>query len=168
MFLLHEYISHNSQPKNLRIYITKELKEKFNLVPFKQEKIAIKVFGSTESKVQNIDVVKFVVIGARKNVYVEALVIPTICSNLYNQYSNSAISNNYPHLKNLKLAQESNETCVKVNILFGLDYLMAGSIIRGKPNEPIALESTLGWIISGHYSFINSTNVYNINSHFLF
>ena len=85
-------------------YITKELKEKLDLIPFKQEKIAIKVFGSTESKVQNIDVVKFIVIGARRNVYVEALVIPTICSNLYNQYSNRAISNNRSHLKNLKLA----------------------------------------------------------------
>ena len=67
-----------------RIYITKELKQKLNLAPFKQEKIAIKVFGSTESKVQNIDVVKFILIGARKNVYVEALVIPSICSNLCN------------------------------------------------------------------------------------
>ena len=56
-------------------YITKKLKKKLNLIPFKQEKIAIKVFDSTESKVQNIDVVKFIVMGARKNVYVEALVI---------------------------------------------------------------------------------------------
>ena len=92
-----------------RTYITKELKKKLNLLPFKHEKITIKVFGSTKSKVQNIEVVKFIVIGTRKNVYVEALVIPTICSNLCNQYSNSAISNNYPHLKNLKLAQESND-----------------------------------------------------------
>ena len=70
-----------------------------NLVPFKQEKITIKVFGSTEMKVQNIDVVKFIVIGASKNDYVETLVIPTTCSNLHNQYSNSATSNNYSHLK---------------------------------------------------------------------
>ena len=110
-------------------------------------------------------------IGARKNVYVEALVIPTICSNLYNQYTNRAISNNYSHLKNLKLAQESNQTCVKIDILIGLDYyynFMTGNIIKGKSNEPIALESTLGWIISGPYSSISSTDVYNINSHFLF
>ena len=154
-----------------RTYITKELKEKLNLVPVRQEKIAIKVFGSTESKIQNIDVVKFIVTGTKKNVYVEALVIPTICSNLYNQNSNSVISSNYPHLKNLKLAQKSNETCLKIDILVGLDYyynFIFGNVIRGKPNEPIALESTLGWIISGPYSFNNSTNVYNVDSHFLF
>ena len=61
-----------------------------------------------------VDVVKFIVYGVRKNVYVEALVILTICYNLYNQYSNSTISNNYSQLKNLKLAQESNETFVKI------------------------------------------------------
>ena len=45
---------------------------KLNLVPFKQEKIAVNVFGRTEeSKVQNIDV-KFIVISGRKNVCVGA------------------------------------------------------------------------------------------------
>ena len=66
-------------------YITRELNGKLNPIPFKQEKIAIKAFGGTESKVQNIDAVKFILKSARKNVYVKMLVIPTICSNLYNQ-----------------------------------------------------------------------------------
>ena len=102
--------------------------------------------------------------------YIEALVISTICSNVYNQYNKSAISKNYPHLKNWKLAQESKETCVKVSILIGLDYhynFMTGNWIKGNPNELIAVELTLGWIVSGPHSSINSTNVYNINSHFL-
>ena len=93
------------------------------------------------------------------------------CSSLYNQYSNSAISNNYLRWKTLKLAQQPNETCVKADILIGLDYyynFMIRNIIRGKPNEPTALKSILGWIIRGPYSFDNSPNVYNINSHFLF
>ena len=41
-----------------RTYITKELEEKLNLVPFRQEKTAAKIFGSIVSKVQNIDIVK--------------------------------------------------------------------------------------------------------------
>ena len=88
---------------------------------------------------------------------------------MYNQYSNSAISDNYTHLKNLKLVQESNKTFVKVNILIRLYYyynFVIGNIIRGKPNKPIALESTLGWIISRLYSFINSTNARYISGHF--
>lgn len=66
-------------------YVTKELKEKSNLVLFKQEKITTENFGSAESKVLNTGVVNFIVISASKNVYVEVLVIPAICSNLYNQ-----------------------------------------------------------------------------------
>ena len=102
--------------------------------------------------------------------FVETLVIATIFSNLYNQYSNSAISDNYTRLKNLKLVQELNKTLVKVNILIGLYYyyyhFVIGNIIRGKSNEPIALESSLGWIISRLYSFINSTNNCNISGQF--
>ena len=45
---------------------------------------------------------------------------------------------------------------------------MFGNLIRWKPNESISLELSLGWIISRTYSFINSTDVYSINSHFLF
>ena len=72
-----------------RTYITKELIEKLNVLPYKQEKITIWVFGSAESKIQNINIVNFILIGERNNVYVKALVIPTICSIFYNQYSNS-------------------------------------------------------------------------------
>ena len=73
-------------------------------------------------------------------------------------------------MKNLKLAQESDEACVKVDILIKLDYyfnIIIGNIIRGKPNEPITLKSTIGWNISRPYSFTNITSVYDINSHFL-
>ena len=129
-------------------YITKEL----NLAPFKQEKITVKVFGSTESKVQNIGVVKFIVIGARKNVYVEALIVPTICSNL--------------------IVTVQFQTVIFIwkisNFLKNQCNITIEDIIKGKPSEPIALESTLEWIISGPYSFTNSTNVCNNNSHFLF
>ena len=41
---------------------------------------------------------------------------------------------------------------------------MTGNMIRGKPNEPIALEWAFGWIISDFYSSISSTNVYIISN----
>ena len=43
---------------------------------------------------------------------------------------------------------------------------ICGTVIREKPNDPIALESSLGWIINGLYSIDNKTNVYNVDSHF--
>ena len=49
-----------------RTYITKELKEKLNLVSLKQKKIAVKVSGSTKSKVENTEVAKFIDRGKKK------------------------------------------------------------------------------------------------------
>ena len=114
---------------------------------------------------------KFKVKGINKNIFVEALVIPTICSTLTNQGSNSVLLSEYPHLRNVRLAQNSMESLLNTDVLIGLDNyynFIYGTVIRGKYNYPIALESTLGWIISGPYSIDNETNVYNVDSHFLF
>ena len=114
---------------------------------------------------------KFKVKGINKTIFVEALVVPTICSTLTNQGSNSVLLSKYPHLRNLHLAQNSMESSVNIDVLIGLyNYynFIYGTVIRGKYNDPIASESTLGWIISGPYSIDNETNVYNVDSHFLF
>ena len=49
--------------------------------------------------------------------------------------------------------------------LFNIDNVNRTS---RKSNDPIVLESTLGWIISGPYSMDSERNVYNVDSHFLF
>ena len=79
---------------------------------------------------------KFKVKGINKNIFVEALVIPTICSTLTNQGSNSS-------LRNLSLAQNSMESSLNIDVLLGLDNcynFIYGTIIRGKYNDPIALQ----------------------------
>ena len=154
-----------------RTYITKSLKDKLNLLPMRHERISIKVFGTTNSKIQEIEIVKFKVKGINKSIFVEALVIPTICSTLANQGSNSVLLSKYPHLRNLRLAQNSMESSLNIDVLIGPDNyynFIYGTIIRGKYNVPIALESTLGRFISGPYSINNEANVYNVESHFLF
>ena len=114
---------------------------------------------------------KFEVKGMNKNIFVEALVIPTICSTLTNQGSNSSLLSEYWHLRNLSLAQNSMESSLNIDVLLGLDNcynFIYGTIIRGKYNDPIALEQTLGPIISASCSIDNETNAYNVDSHFLF
>ena len=109
--------------------------------------------------------------GMNKNTFVEALVIPTICSTLTNQCSNSSLLSKYWHLRNLSLAQNSMESSLNINVLIGLDNyynFVHGTIIRGKYNDPIALESILGPLISGSCSIDNEGNVYNVDSHSLF
>ena len=137
----------------------------------RHERISIKVFGTTDSKIQEIEIVKFKVKGINKSIFVEALVIPTICSTLANQGSNSDLLSKYPHLRNLRLAKNSMESSLNIDVLIGPDNyynFIYGTIIRGKYNVPIALESTLEWFISGPYSINNEANVYNVDSHFLF
>ena len=49
-------------------------------------------------------------------------------------------SRNYPHLKNIKLADPFNDDRKKIDILMGLDSyfkLMTGDIRRGNENEPV-------------------------------
>ena len=112
---------------------------------------------------------KFKVKDINKNIFVEALVIPTICSTLTNQGSDSVLLSKYLHLRNLRLAQNSMESSLNIDVLMGLDNyynFIYGTVIRGKYNDSIALDSILGWIISGPYSIDNETNVYNVDSHF--
>ena len=58
-------------------------------------------------------------------------------------------------MKNLKLASSSNADTKNTNILIGLDcfYLFVTSdVVRGEPNEPIALKSIFGWILCGNFA----------------
>ena len=135
------------------------MKDKLNLLLIRHERISIKDFGTTDSKTEEIEIVKFKVNDINKNIFVEALVIPTIFSTLINQVSNSVLLSKYLHLTNLPLAQNSVES------LFNIDNVNRTS---RKSNDPIVLESTLGWIISGPYSMDSERNVYNVESHFLF
>ena len=83
-----------------------------------------------------------------------------ICDPLTNQ-DVKAVSTNYNHLKNLKLADSSNTDTRSINILIGLDYhylFVTGDIILGEPNEPIALNSVLGWILCRTFVETTQTN----------
>ena len=83
-----------------------------------------------------------------------------ICDPLTNQ-DVKAVSTSYNHLKNLKLADSSNTDTRSINILIGLDYhylFVTGDIILGEPNEPIALNSVLGWILCRTFVETTQTN----------
>ena len=124
-----------------RTYITKSLKDKLNFLPLRHERISAKVFRITDSKIQEIEIVKFKVKGINKNIFEEALMVPIICSTLTNQGSNSVLLSKYPHLRNLHLAKNSIESSVNIDVLIGLyNYynFIYGTVIRGKYNDPIA------------------------------
>lgn len=58
----------------------------------------------------------------------------------------------YPHLKDLNFTETFPRAEVQVDVLIGVQYynaLLTGEIRRGKPDEPIAIGTKLGYILTG-------------------
>ena len=143
--------------RSQRSYISEKLRNELSLPPLRRKRLFIKTFGNTNSKCKSVDIVPLNVITSNKTITIEAICTPDICDPLTNQ-NVKAVSTNYNHLKNLKLADSSNTDTKSVNILIGLDYyylFVTGDIIRGEPNEPIVLNSIFGWILCG--TFVETT-----------
>ena len=65
----------------------------------------------------------------------------------------------YSHLQCLNLADKSADGSKTFEVLVGLDYyfeFITGKIVKSKFGEPVALESSFGYILSGQYK--NSFN----------
>eukprot|EP00795_Rhopilema_esculentum_P003749 gene3749-15025_t len=93
--------------------------------------------------------------------YVTAYVVPTVCAPLKNQVIDLAASV-YPHLNGLSLADypANNEDELSIQILIGSDFywnFMTGGVVRSQSGGPIALESVLGWILSGPVPVFNES-----------
>ena len=72
------------------------------------------------------------------------------------------VTNNYNHLKNLKLVDSSDKEIKDLEFLIGLDYyyqIVTGEIIREKNNEPIVLGSIFGWVLSGNFLDISRVHL---------
>ena len=136
-----------------RSYITNKLRLKLELPSLRKEKLVIKTFGNNDSSLKELDVVQFKIYSkfVSSFIYVEALSVPVICSPLKNQNIN-APHKRYQHLEGLTLADHGyGDVDTDVNILIGVDFyysFLSGKIVRGEEG-PVALESSLGWILAG-------------------
>ena len=140
-----------------RSYISEKLRNELNLPTLRRERLLVKTFGNSNSKCKNVDRVPLNVITSNKMITIAAICTPDICDPLTNQ-NVKAVSTNYNRVKNLKPADSSNTDTKHINILISLDYyylFVTGDIIRGEPNDPVALNSIFGWILCG--TFIETT-----------
>ena len=152
-----------------RTYITDSLRRRLQLKTVRTETLIIKRFASDEGALKTLDVVQICVKGSSPNVliYMEALVVPHICSPLSNPELNF-VQSRYPYLKGLILAENLISNRVDdIEILVGIDYyyaIISGRTARGPPNGPVAIESILGWIICGPTDIkVNKRGVTNVN-----
>ena len=117
-----------------RTYVSEELRNYLKLPVLRKEKIIIKVFVTEDTCLKTVDVVPLKLLSSSKEIAVGALYTPTICSNVLNQ-DVKTVSNHYERLKNLQLADFSNESNKCIDVLIGVDYYYScilGEIKRGK------------------------------------
>ena len=90
-----------------------------------------------------------------------AYVVPVVCAPLRNQQLTFAVQA-YTHLRGLPLADFQTESSVlDVDILVGLDSywsFMTGGCIKADNGGPVALESRLGWVLSGELQNCKETS----------
>ena len=151
-------------------YITVDLKKQLHLKTINKEKIIIKTFGSTEEKVSIVDVVNLK-IKCRNNEFVniEALCVPIICSPLMGQKPFET-SKTHTEFRKLYLADFTpNIEKKNISILIILDYyfsIIKENVIRSENDNLVALESKLGWILSGTHETgerISNTHIYHVH-----
>ena len=135
-------------------YISEGLRSALSLPTVGKETLTIKTFGDSEGTVRTCDIVQFCVRSPYNSIclYVSAYVVPIVCAPIKNQAINFAIRN-YPHLTGLWFADfpANIDDALNCEVLIGSNFywhFMSGQCRRGE-GGPIALESCLGWILSG-------------------
>ena len=103
-----------------RTYITANLSLRLGLPFLRKEQLILKTFTDKEGKLRTLDVVQFCVWGNEVKVYVEALVVPFICSKLHIPPLDGMLQR-YEYLQCLDLANPPTPEH-DVDILLGLDY----------------------------------------------
>eukprot|EP00794_Sanderia_malayensis_P019568 gene19567-biopygen14529 len=127
--------------------------DRLGLRPTRRESLSVRAFGSGETDVKMRDVVKIALapLGQGKSVNVECFVIDDI-SCIANEHL-EVVKNNFSHLNNIWFSDGSRkEEVLTVDVLIGADELWSfqdGEIIRGGPYEPVAVKTSLGWVLSG-------------------
>ena len=135
-------------------FVATRLKEQINPKVRRKEWLELTTFGNTSSKKSGLtDVAEFELfsLAGGKGIKVEAYVVPYISS--VRSMCDDSIQSSYPHLQGLYFSDsKSSVNDFEVTILIGADYLWQfqnGCVIRGRPNEPVAIQTSLGWVLSG-------------------
>lgn len=115
--------------------------------------MSINTFGHKAKETGLREVVQFDIMPLQANrvLRLEAYVVPEI-SNITNEHV-EVVKNDYPHLRDLWFSDvcQTKEELI-IDLLIGSDYLwefQKGRTIRGEPEEPVAVETELGWVLSG-------------------
>ncbi|UYV64960.1 hypothetical protein LAZ67_3002566 [Cordylochernes scorpioides] len=120
--------------------------------------IAVRGFNSTiQSHVNKIIKIKLSSIYDHFKFETKALIVKDLSNKIPNFYTHNPV---WPHLNNLKLADPEFYIPRPIDIIIGADLyldLVEPGLIKGPRDAPSAMNSKLGWIISGRSNMPNNT-----------
>ena len=155
-----------------RSYLSQRIKSILDLAPTSKENISISTLGNQNSKQSTLEKVCFNLKNESEQAFpIEALSTPFICLPIKNQL-NSLAKTRFDYLKDLQLADSSFTD--EIDLLIGSDFywsIATGKTKTDKNNEPVTVETKLGWVLNGPVtSFEVSTNLTSESeySHILF
>ncbi|UYV76985.1 hypothetical protein LAZ67_14002708, partial [Cordylochernes scorpioides] len=136
--------------------ITKKLADKLNIAQ-EHTKVKIAGFNSTmQSQVNKIIKIKLSSIYDHFKFETKALIVKDLSNKIPNFYTHNPV---WPHLNNLKLADPEFYIPRPIDIIIGADLyldLIEPGLINVPRDAPSAMNSKLGWIISGRSNMPNN------------
>ena len=133
----------------------------------------IKTFGSESEQLTDCDLTTICMTSVEPggiSMYLSAYTVPFICSPVSNQCIDFE-QKYYTHLMDLKLVDSSEGTLdLEVDCMIGADYywtLVTDEVKRGLILSPVAIRTTLGWVLSGPVNVGSSpdTSVHLTSTH---
>ena len=150
-------------------FISAEAVNRIGLRAVRREALSIQAFGSTETKEKVRDVVEIslVSLNGRKKVKVHCFVVDEIAS-IANVHPEK-VKTRYSHIKDVYFSDVCrNHDVLEINVLIGSDNFwkfQQNEVKRGGPDDPVAVKTVLGWVLSGPLQgkSLNSTSIVNVN-----
>eukprot|EP00794_Sanderia_malayensis_P018333 gene18333-biopygen12280 len=134
-------------------FITAKAASRLGLRPERSEELTIKTFGSKGGNFAAREVVKFDLssLQGEEGNKVEAFIVGNI-SDLPNIHA-EVVKRKFLHLKDLWFSGVCRyQDALEIDCLIGSDWLwqfQEGQTIRGGQGEPVAVKTSLGWVLSG-------------------
>ena len=150
-----------------KTFVTQRVADNLSIVPVRKECLAIRTFGSGKVKESTRDVVELKLMplnGEKSAMTINAFVVPHI-SEICNVHP-EIVKYEHPHLTNIWFSDVCpSQDLLAVDILVGIDFFhlfQEDKVVRGKHDEPVAVKTKIGWVLSGPLNgkkFISSEHI---------
>ena len=135
-----------------RSYVTPQVKEAIRARKSHSESMVIKTFGLEQREKRVCEIIQLrVATNDGGSLVLPVVVVPPICDPVHtcSIYTSSGA---YKHLSGLELADPGVDgSDLETDLLIGSDHywkVVTGRVVRGN-NGPMAIETRLGWVLSG-------------------